>query len=703
MAKRVATPSFVAEFPLGTTDADERTLDIRLDAARQIYNAVLGEALKRLRRMREDLTWTTACKMPKSTPTERKTRNAAFAALRAKHGFTPAPLQKFAETCRDACWIGDHIGGHDTQSTATRAFRAVERYIFKASGRPRFKGKNQLHSIEGKSNEAVIRYRETTIPAIHYDSLILPLRLDRKDKKLWQANALGHSTKYCRIVKRTIRGRNRWYVQLVQRGTAPRLHDVNGGTVGLDIGPSEIAVVTDRDATVERFCQTIEQPWKESRRIDRAMDRSRRATNLERFDEKGRWIKRRRGQPKQRLVRSIRYLHLASERRETERRLAAERKRSHGQLQNDILSEGSTVKTEKLSYRSFQKNFGRSTKVRAPGMFVSGLKRKAESAGGQLLEINTRYTKLSQFDHTTMDHVRKPLSERIHIFRDGVTQPIQRDLYSAFLARCCDPDTLDVSQVLRTWPAAEPPLRRAMSRYNDQRAKERALRPVRVRGDRAARRPSQGQGRREQGPRRSLTPTPESPTKAAPKPRPSGRGGSYDRNAVLDPTGDGREGRPPAGTVKRNAVAPRAMANERGREVGHCGDRRVPDDRRLGSRRTRRIAAPAADVAAPTIADVPDGGGEVIRRPTGGRAGSADHDDIAREDDAGVRYGVPAMGHVDDDEVEPSHGIGENPDHVAARDRIRPGNTGREVGKVADARMEGCGPRDPDTTRDDVR
>ena len=488
-------PCFVAEFPLGATNCESRELDIRLDASRQIYNAVLGQALKRLRTMRDDAAWKVACNLPKNTPEQRKTRSQAFDTLRKRHGFLPGDLQKYAETCRDACWIGDHIGSHDTQAVATRAFKAVERYMFRKNGRPRFKGKNGVRSIEGKSNEAVIRYRETPAPAIHYDGLILPLRLDRKDKKLWQANALGHKTKYCRIVRRSIRGKTRWFVQLVQRGTAPRLHDAPAGIVGHDIGPSEVATISQHDTSLQRFCPTVEQPWREGRRLDRAMDRSRRATNPDRFDDKGRWIKRQPGEKKTRLVRSSRYLRLASTRRETERRLAAERKRSHGQMQNETLEQGTTVKTEKLSYRSLQKNFGRSVKVRAPGMYIEGLKRKASGAGGQVIEINTRTTRLSQFDHTTQDYVKKPLSERTHVFRDGVTEPMQRDLYSAFLARCCDADTLDISQAISTWPAAEPPLRRAISRYSDQRAKERASRPVRAHKGRAARRPSKGLGR----------------------------------------------------------------------------------------------------------------------------------------------------------------------------------------------------------------
>jgi hypothetical protein len=460
---RAKTPSFVAEFPLRTVASDEAALHTRLDAARNIYNAALGESLRRLDLMRESREWRAACAMSKGAArsAERKARAAAFKAVQVRFGFSAGEIQKFCQECRDDCWIGDHLGSHDMASTSLRAFRAVEQYAFGTRGRPRFKGKNRLHSIEGKSNAAVIRYRADPVPAVNYAGLVLPLMLDPRDRDGWQAEALGRRVKYVRLIRRDIRSRRRWYAQLVLEGLPPQKarHAIGAGDVGLDIGPSTIAVVGAEDAFLEPFCPTITQPWKELRRIERAMDRSRRATNQDCFNTNGTFKKGTRIK-----VRSRRYQRLAMKRRERERRLAAERKRTHGELCNRILEQGSTIHTEKLSYKSFQKNFGRSVKVRAPGIMVSELSRKAESAGGVIVAINPRKTALSQFDHLTGEYVKKPLSQRIHVFGDGRTEPVQRDLYSAFLARHCGEDHLDIRQVEQAWPSGEPLLRRAMSR-----------------------------------------------------------------------------------------------------------------------------------------------------------------------------------------------------------------------------------------------
>jgi len=450
------TPGFIAEFPLEASPQAEQALAIRLEAARHIYNACLGEGLRRLDLVRQSKDWQRARAMKKS-----KERTELFRQTWALFELFASSLQKYAERCRDGCWIGHHLGSHDTQATSLRAFRAVQQYAFGKRGRPRFKGRNRVHSIEGKE-DAVIRFLTDPEPAVHWNGLVLRLCLDPRDKHGWQQQALACRTKYVRVLRREIKGRTRWFAQLVQEGAAPQIRKTREGVVGLDLGPSAIAGVSASDAILERLCPTVEQPWRDLRRSERAMDRSRRATNPGNFDEHGRAKHGRR-----QWRRSRRYRVLVQQRRERERRLAAERKRSHGELANRILGQGKTIQMEDLSYRSFQRNFGRSVKVRAPGLFVSILRRRAASGGAEIVDLPTRTTRLSQFDHSTGKYVKKPLHQRMHVFGSGAIEPVQRDLYSAFLARCCDKDLLDIRQVHAAWPSAEPLLRRAMARMKE--------------------------------------------------------------------------------------------------------------------------------------------------------------------------------------------------------------------------------------------
>jgi hypothetical protein len=128
-------------------------------------------------------------------------------------------------------------------------------------------------------------------------------------------------------------------------------------------------------------------------------------------------------------------------------------------LANRIVGRGITVKTEKLSYRAFQKRFGKSTKVRGAGMFIGVLSNKLAAAGGTLIEFATRTTCLSQFDHESGEYVKKPLSQRYHEFSDG--SRVGRDPYSAYLAQFVHNDRLDASQAQAAWPGSEAILRAA--------------------------------------------------------------------------------------------------------------------------------------------------------------------------------------------------------------------------------------------------
>ena len=94
------------------------------------------------------------------------------------------------------------------------------------------------------------------------------------------------------------------------------------------------------------------------------------------------------------------------------------------------------------------------------------------SAGGTLVEVPTRTTALSQWCHGCGKRVKKPLSQRWHQCTCGVG-PVQRDLYSAFLAAYLDrADPIpSCARYQGYWEGAEARLMTAHERLT-QRAKE---------------------------------------------------------------------------------------------------------------------------------------------------------------------------------------------------------------------------------------
>lgn len=79
--KRTQTPSFLLELPLRVDWSNEKPIRAHLEAARCLYNAILGEAKKRLRAMRNDPAWVQARAIPRVKKIERAQE---FSALRQK-------------------------------------------------------------------------------------------------------------------------------------------------------------------------------------------------------------------------------------------------------------------------------------------------------------------------------------------------------------------------------------------------------------------------------------------------------------------------------------------------------------------------------------------------------------------------------------------------------------------------------------------
>ena len=92
---------------------------------------------------------------------------------------------------------------------------------------------------------------------------------------------------YCRLVRKTIRGKVKYYLQLVMKGIPPQKREISEGEVGLDIGISTLAAVSDKEVMIEEFCEGLDMLEKEKRMILRKMDRSRRATNPNKYNSDG--------------------------------------------------------------------------------------------------------------------------------------------------------------------------------------------------------------------------------------------------------------------------------------------------------------------------------------------------------------------------------------------------------------------------------
>jgi hypothetical protein len=426
------SPTFLLELPLAVDSGQARRLRAHFEAARCLYNALLGEALARLRRMRADPQWQEARAIPR---THKQERTTAFARLRHSYGFSAYALHTIAKDA-NCTWIADHIDAVTAQTLATRAYRAVNRLCLGEATHVRFRSRGRgFDSVEGKRNDTGLRFVLQPPQQGKQGWLIwgedrLPALIDWQDPVV--TYGLSHRIKYARVLRRKASSPKahgadaqgeRYFVQLALEGIPHQKPKNRPGSevIGLDLGPSTLAVVPrEGEAQLIPLCDELKIDVRRKRRL--------------------------------------------------ERKLAAHRKSLHGRLVNQIVRVGNAIHLEKISYKGWQKRFGRSVGLRAPGMLIDHLRRTVAKTGGTLHEVPTRTTKLSQYCHGCRTYAKKPLSQRWHQCACGIG-PVQRDLYAAWLAAYLDPPNNIPSIAHDEWEGAETRLRAAMERLT-QRAKE---------------------------------------------------------------------------------------------------------------------------------------------------------------------------------------------------------------------------------------
>jgi Helix-turn-helix domain len=406
MSKRTTTPSFVVELPLQVNAQQARHLRAHFEAARCLYNALLAEAMKRLKQMRADPRWQEACRLPK---THKQERTVLFSRLRKAYGFSEYALHAFATRARTS-WIAEHVDSNTAQKLATRAFQAAQRVCLGQGKKVRFRSRGRgLDSLEGKTNTSGIRFvlqapEEGNAGWLVWHEDHLTALIDWNDPVV--KHGLSQRIKYVRLVRRRASSSRakgadcesfRYFAQLVVEGLSyqkPR-HAVGMGTLGLDLGPSTITIVPQQgEARLLSFCAELTPNQQKKRRLQRKLERQRRANNPQNYDQQRRVRKGRLAWKESQGYKTTRR-KLATE----ERKQAAHRKSLHGRLVHEVVACGMTIITERLSYRAWQKQYGKSMGAHAPGMFLELLKRTVARTGGILHEVPTTTTRLSQYCH----------------------------------------------------------------------------------------------------------------------------------------------------------------------------------------------------------------------------------------------------------------------------------------------------------------
>ncbi len=187
------------------------------------------------------------------------------------------------------------------------------------------------------------------------------------------------------------------------------------------MGTSTLAISSEKTVELHELAPECVADGKALRKIERAMDKSKRATNPENYNENG-TIKR---GVKLKWLFSKSYLRLKAIRKDLHRKIAVKRKQLHEILANHVLSLGSDIRVQTMRVQGLQKRakkttrnkmngkinkkkrYGKVIANRSPAMLIEIIDRKLTYQGRKIKKINIVEVKASQFNHTLVNTTRK--------------------------------------------------------------------------------------------------------------------------------------------------------------------------------------------------------------------------------------------------------------------------------------------------------
>lgn len=439
--------NFIVQFPLRAEKYQEDILNKRFEIGRKIYNSLVTVSQKRYKEMIKTRKYRNLMSMLTGNKKSDKPILKQIDQIRKEYGLTEYSLH--ADVKEMQKHFKKNVDSFTAQKIATTLWKSYDKLFYGNGKRVYYKKYGDMNSLEGKSNSTGIRLVDEHLI---WNGLNIPVVIDWNNPYEYQA--MQSEISYCRIIRKFVRNKYKFYVQVVFKGTPPTKfnketgeikHSLGEGDVGLDIGTSTIAISSNTDVKLLILADKVQNIEDEKRRLSRKMERSRRAANPENYNEDG-TIKKQ-GSKKVIWNKSNHYVKYQNQLKELYRKQADVRKYQHECLANYIVSLGRNIYIEQMNFAGLQKKaaktekndsgkfkrkkrFGKSLANRAPAMLMTIINRKLACYELELIEINTFKAKASQFNHMTGEYHKKSLSQR---WNDLNGIKIQRDLYSAFL------------------------------------------------------------------------------------------------------------------------------------------------------------------------------------------------------------------------------------------------------------------------------
>lgn len=296
--------NFVLEFPLKTELWQADIIDRRLDAGRKIYNALVDKSLKRYKELKRTKKYRALqANLEKNINNKETWRE--LNSLYKEIGLTEYGLSNMVTPLRQ--FFKKKIGSHIAQTISKRVWRSFEKMLYGNGKKVYFKKYGSLNSLEGKTNQSGLIFKGNVLK---WAGIKIPVSIDENNP--YEVEALTYPIAYCRIVRRYVRNKRKYYLQIIFKGDKPpKRRKLDGsfkltlgsGDVGIDIGTSTVAWSSKSSVRIIELADKAQGRERVKNLLQRKLDRSLRTTNPNNFNEDGTAKK-----GSTRWVRSTRYL-----------------------------------------------------------------------------------------------------------------------------------------------------------------------------------------------------------------------------------------------------------------------------------------------------------------------------------------------------------------------------------------------------------
>ena len=435
--------------------------------------------------------WTTEAKEAEK---QRKVLSAERKSLLTKYHLSKAYFEDLAKNLRKL--HADIIPAVVAQVLADRVWETCSTVIYGNGEQLRYADDTHFLSIESKTNTTAIVYKDGMVfynkkvladKSINKYHLELPVQMPSDEdtsSSVYERAMLRHNVCRCRIIRRPTKYGWHYMIQLILEGnpepkvnptTGELLYPIGAGKVGIDPGMQTMAFCGDNDLLLSELAPSVDEKTKALRRINRQMDRSRKETNPQMFDEDGEVIHKDKLSPellnrygKRKWKESNTYKKAKLKLRYFYSQQKIARQEQHNHLANKALAFGDTFYAEKMSYKGLakrakedkvtetgkhrsKKRFGHTIVQKAPAAFIDTMRKKVTAQSGAFSEINTYTAKATQYNPIEDTCSKKSLSQRWDYVGDS---KYQRDLFSAFKIQHIHDDlqTIDRDACIRDFP-----------------------------------------------------------------------------------------------------------------------------------------------------------------------------------------------------------------------------------------------------------